>query len=368
MSMSLDVVGAIEDAVGHRLAHAHARDLRDDVVEALDVLDVERRVDVDAGGEQLLDVEVALRVAAARRVGVGELVDEDEARAALEHRVEVHLVEQAPLVVDRAPRHDSRPSRRAWVSPARASPRRRPRRRRPRAAWPARRLSISKVLPTPGAAPRKIFSRPFRRSRGARGGFAGRVGGSPLDVPRDRRHGRPVLSSWRARPSARLRRSTLTAGSPRRPRVLPSVWATTRPRSLSAEMLRAFATRGIWNSAPSGLMSGSRPEAEVVTRSGGTATPGFSAFSLSASVLTRSISALLVGPRFERAGVLRVVGRRHGLAGVLRVGAARRRGAAVEVAVGREALADEARADDQTVRLDQAALRPGAGTARRRCR
>ena len=34
--------------VGHRLAHAHLRDLRDDVVQALDVLDVDGRVDVDA--------------------------------------------------------------------------------------------------------------------------------------------------------------------------------------------------------------------------------------------------------------------------------------------------------------------------------
>ena len=64
-------------------------------------------------------------------------------------------------------------------------------------------------------------------------------------------------------------------------------------------MLRAFATRGTWNKAASGEMSGSRPLPEVVTRSIGTAPEGFSAFSLSTSPLTRSISALLVGPRFE---------------------------------------------------------------------
>ena len=37
----LDLVGALEHRVGHRLAYAHAGDLRDDVVEALDVLDVD---------------------------------------------------------------------------------------------------------------------------------------------------------------------------------------------------------------------------------------------------------------------------------------------------------------------------------------
>src|SRR4030081_90386 len=46
-------------------------------------------------------------------------------------------------------------------------------------------------------------------------------------------------------------------------------------------------------------MLGSRPLAELVTRSMGTEAEGFSAFSLSTSSLTRSISALLVGPRLE---------------------------------------------------------------------
>ena len=44
----LDGVGAVEDRIRHGLAHAHVRDLRDDVVEALDVLDVDGGVDVDA--------------------------------------------------------------------------------------------------------------------------------------------------------------------------------------------------------------------------------------------------------------------------------------------------------------------------------
>ena len=91
----LDVVGAIEDRVRHRLAHADAGDLRDDVVQAFDVLDVERGVDVDAAAQQLLDIQIALGVPAARRIGVRELVDEDELRAAREDGVEVHLVEHA---------------------------------------------------------------------------------------------------------------------------------------------------------------------------------------------------------------------------------------------------------------------------------
>ena len=44
----LDGVGAIEHRVRHRLAHAHMRNLRNDVVEAFDVLDIDGGVDVDA--------------------------------------------------------------------------------------------------------------------------------------------------------------------------------------------------------------------------------------------------------------------------------------------------------------------------------
>ena len=94
----LDVFGHIEDGVRHRLTDADMRDLRHDVVEALDVLDVERRVNVDAGGEELLDVLVALGMAAARRVGMGQFVDQSDLRVTRQDGVEVHLVERAALV------------------------------------------------------------------------------------------------------------------------------------------------------------------------------------------------------------------------------------------------------------------------------
>jgi hypothetical protein len=60
--------GAIDDRVRHGL---------DDVVEALDVLNVERRIDVDLGGEQLLNIHVALGMPALRRIRMRELIDEN---------------------------------------------------------------------------------------------------------------------------------------------------------------------------------------------------------------------------------------------------------------------------------------------------
>ena len=62
----LELVGAAHDLVGDRLALGDAGDLLDDVVERLEVLDVQRRDDVDARREQLLDVLPALLVPRAR--------------------------------------------------------------------------------------------------------------------------------------------------------------------------------------------------------------------------------------------------------------------------------------------------------------
>src|SRR5262249_43374308 len=100
----LDVVRLVEDAVGHGLAHADPGDPRDDVVEALDMLDVESREHVDARADQLFDIEIALRMSAARRVGVSELVDENELRPPLEDRIQIHLGQEMAFVLDLLPR------------------------------------------------------------------------------------------------------------------------------------------------------------------------------------------------------------------------------------------------------------------------
>ena len=68
------------------------------------MLDVERGVDVDAGVEQLRDVLPALGVARAGRVGVRQLVEQQQRRAARERRVEVELREPHAAVLDLARR------------------------------------------------------------------------------------------------------------------------------------------------------------------------------------------------------------------------------------------------------------------------
>ena len=92
----LDLVGGAHDLVGHGLPLRHAGDLLDDVVERLEVLDVDRGDDVDAGVEQLLDVLPALGVAAARARWCGPARRPARPRGgARQHRVDVHLGELA---------------------------------------------------------------------------------------------------------------------------------------------------------------------------------------------------------------------------------------------------------------------------------
>ena len=94
----LDLVGPVEHQVRDGLAHDHARDLGHEVVEALEVLHVDGRVDVDACVEELQHVLPALGVARALGVGVGQLVDENVRGTSGEGGVEVELLEGGAAV------------------------------------------------------------------------------------------------------------------------------------------------------------------------------------------------------------------------------------------------------------------------------
>ncbi len=84
----LDLVGASHHGVGNRLRRRRAGDRGDDVAHRLEVGDVDGGDHVDAVGEQLLDLvpPAALFVDA-----MGEVVDENDLRAALTQRCHVEL-------------------------------------------------------------------------------------------------------------------------------------------------------------------------------------------------------------------------------------------------------------------------------------
>ena len=170
-----DLVGAAEHLVGDRLAHGHAGQLGDAVVERLEVLHVDGRDHVDPGVQDVLDVLVALVVLDAGDVRVRELVDQADLRRAAQDR------RAGP-----SPRAAGRGTRRGGAEAARA-PRRAP---------------------------------PSRRGRGTRAGRRRRRGRSPA------RHGPPAASGRscrRRRPcrgrscSGRVRRQAQPHARPRPP-------------------------------------------------------------------------------------------------------------------------------------------------------
>ncbi len=91
-------IGPLEDAVGQGFAHLHAGDAADDVAHALEVLDVQRGVEVDAGVQQFLHVLPAFGMSAARCVAVRQFVDQQHGGATCQRRGWIELAQQVRAV------------------------------------------------------------------------------------------------------------------------------------------------------------------------------------------------------------------------------------------------------------------------------
>ena len=100
-----DVVQAVEHRIGHGLADPHAGDAHDHVVEAFQMLDVDRGPHIDAGIEQLHHILPAPLVPAAGHIAVGQLVHQHQGGATCEHRIQVHFFQCVLLVLALQQRH-----------------------------------------------------------------------------------------------------------------------------------------------------------------------------------------------------------------------------------------------------------------------
>ncbi len=246
----LDRVGLAHDLVGDGLALADAGDRLDDVVERLQVLDVDRRDDADAGVEQVLDVLPALLVGGARHVGVGQLVDQhDLGRPGQDARTSISSCD-VPRWSIAPPRDDLEvPDLLGGVHPA---------------------VGLDEAdddVGAPRGPPPPLVEHRERLADAGRGAEV-----DPQDAlaassrtPRPQCAPAPDLGS-----SARLSSSTLTFGSPRKPSWRPSVWSATSARTAATGSPRSRATRSTCSAAYAGEMYGSRPEPDAVTASAGT--------------------------------------------------------------------------------------------------
>ena len=266
------------------------------------MLDVDGRVDVDAGGQQLLDVQLALGMAAARGVGVGELVDQHQLPAARCRMASRSISSSArPLYVDRRRRGTtSRPASSASVSAAAV--------RLDHADHDvdavllaaARGLQHLVGLADAGRGAEEDLSA-CRATLLARAAFEQGVGRGALSSVSRRGSGHRALDRLSARSASARRASSARLSSQHvDPRLADHAEDAAfdvlgRPAARTS-VLRQTARLG---DARHLEERGGRRDvrdrgrcAEVVTRSTGTGGIGFSALSLAASPLTRSISAL----------------------------------------------------------------------------
>ena len=152
-----DLVRLVEDPVGERLADADLGQLEDRVVEAFEMLDVDRRDRRRCRPRAPRRCPASASRCASRRVRVRELVDQRELGPARDHGVDVHLLELERPVLRRAGAARPRALRRARSSRGgRAARDSRSTTSRPLscACRPSR--SIRYVLPTPAAIPSRI--------------------------------------------------------------------------------------------------------------------------------------------------------------------------------------------------------------------
>ncbi|MNV13791.1 hypothetical protein D3C71_1044480 [compost metagenome] len=100
-----DVVQAVEYRIGHGLADPHPGDAHDHVIEAFQMLDVDRGPYIDAGIEQLHHVLPAPLVPAAGHIAVGQLVHQHQSGATCQHRIQVHFIQRVLLILTLQQRH-----------------------------------------------------------------------------------------------------------------------------------------------------------------------------------------------------------------------------------------------------------------------
>ena len=95
-----ELIGLRDDAVGDTLPDLDPRGSFDRFIQTFQVLDVQSGDDVDTRGEHLFHILIAFGVLASRDVGVGEFVDEHDARAAGKNGVEIHFLDLYSAVGD----------------------------------------------------------------------------------------------------------------------------------------------------------------------------------------------------------------------------------------------------------------------------
>ncbi len=95
-----DVPQALEYRIRNCFADANSSDLMHHVIQTLQVLNVDRGIDVDARVQEFLDILPATFMATAGRIAMRQFVHKGDGGLARQETIEVHLFERSPLILD----------------------------------------------------------------------------------------------------------------------------------------------------------------------------------------------------------------------------------------------------------------------------
>ena len=105
------LVGVIEHLIRYGLRDPHAGDLPDDIVQAFQMLNVDRSVDIDARLQQFLHILPALGVARPGYIGMGEFIDQYHRGLALQRSIQIEFSERLAAVLELFRRENIQPLR-----------------------------------------------------------------------------------------------------------------------------------------------------------------------------------------------------------------------------------------------------------------
>ena len=95
-----DQFGIVQYLVGHGFPHTDMGEARHDVIEAFDMLDIDRGGDIDPRRQQFLYILPPLGVSAARRIAMRQFIDQNQPRMPFDRGVDVELVQRMALMID----------------------------------------------------------------------------------------------------------------------------------------------------------------------------------------------------------------------------------------------------------------------------
>ncbi len=93
-------IGFIEHGIGQGFRDADPGDAADHIVQAFQMLHIDRRIHIDAGVQQFVDILPALRMARTGRIRMREFIHQDQRRLQRQRRIQIEFLDNLVPILD----------------------------------------------------------------------------------------------------------------------------------------------------------------------------------------------------------------------------------------------------------------------------